>query len=121
MIEEKSRNFNVFAYGSLTDPQFVERLIGKVIKMVPASLKGYRILKLPDKKYPVAIKDPHSTIRGKLLLNLNLQDLKKIGKWEETPENIYKEIKVNVETEEGEKGALMYVGNEKDIHKINEG
>ena len=120
MIKEKSRNFNVFAYGSLTDQQFVERLIGRVIEMVPARLKGYKRLKLHNKEYPLAIKDPQSTIRGKLLLNLSSQDLEKIEKWEETPEEIYKEIKVSVETDEGKKEAFVYVGNEENITKVNE-
>ena len=117
MAKEKSQLFNVFAYGSLTDPQFVERLIVRVIIMVPAKLGGYKRLKLPEKKYPLAIKDPHSIIHGKLLINLNLQDLRRIEKWEETTEDLYKEIKINVETKEGKKEALVYVWNEGEFHE----
>ena len=111
MTEDKSQNFNVFAYGSLKNQQFVERLIGKSIKMIPAKLDGYKMLKLPNRKYPVAIKEPSSSIPGTLLVNLNLEDLKSIEEWEETPEGIYKEIKVIVETEEGKKEAFVYVGH----------
>ena len=112
MTEDKSQNFNVFAYDSLKNQQFVERLIGKSIKMIPAKLEGYKTLKLLDRKYPVAIKEPNSSIPGTLLVNLNSEDLKKIEEWEETPEGIYKEIKVKVivETEEGKKEAFVYVG-----------
>ena len=55
----------VFAYGSLTNQKFVERLLGKKVKMLPAKLKGYRKIKLPGRKYPVAIKEENSLIKGK--------------------------------------------------------
>jgi gamma-glutamylcyclotransferase (GGCT)/AIG2-like uncharacterized protein YtfP len=109
MTEDKSQNFNVFAYGSLKKKKFVEGCLGKSIKRIPAKLDGYKMLKLPDMKYPVAIKEPSSSIRGILLVNLNSEDLKSIEEWEETPEDIYKEIKVIVETEEGKKEAFVYV------------
>jgi cation transport regulator ChaC len=56
MTEDKNQNFNVFAYGSLMDQRFVERLIGRAIKTMPAKLEGYKKLKLPNRKYPFAIK-----------------------------------------------------------------
>jgi gamma-glutamylcyclotransferase (GGCT)/AIG2-like uncharacterized protein YtfP len=77
--------------------------------MIPAKLDGYKMLRLPNMKYPVAIKEPSSSIPGTLLVNLNLEDLKRIEEWEETPEGIGKEIEVIVETEEGKKEAFVYV------------
>jgi hypothetical protein len=111
MTEDKSQNFNVFAYDSLKNQQFVERLIGKSIKMMPATLEGYKTLKPPNWEYLVAIKEPNSSIHGRLLVNLNSEDLKSIEEWEETPEGIYKEIKVIVETEEGKKRGVCVVGH----------
>jgi hypothetical protein len=51
MKEEKSKNFNVFAYGSLRYPKCREKVIGRPVETMPATLEGYKSIKIPDLLY----------------------------------------------------------------------
>ncbi|KXA95591.1 hypothetical protein AKJ36_00160 [candidate division MSBL1 archaeon SCGC-AAA259I07] len=105
----------VFAYGSLMNPKFVEELLGKSVKLVPAKLEGYKKVQTPGRKYPAAVKHPTSSIKGELLLNLSSEDVKKIDKWEETPENLYVRIKAPVMTKDGVRKAFVYITKKEKI------
>ena len=120
MAEGERKNFNVFAYGSLMDRKCRERVIGRPGETMPATLDGYKRINNPDFKYPFAIKEPNSILHGELLINLTLEELKRIREWEkELPKGVpkHREIKVSVETEEGKKVAFVYVGDKKEIHR----
>ncbi|RLI05315.1 hypothetical protein DRO26_02510, partial [Candidatus Bathyarchaeota archaeon] len=68
-------------------------------------------VKLPRRRYPIAVKDKDSSIEGKLLLNLSRRDLEKIDEWEETPNNLYVRVKVEVYTDKGKTKAYVYLAN----------
>jgi len=112
---EKNENIQVFAYGSLRHPQFVRDLFGKTVEMIPAKLENYRRVHLHGKKYPLAIKESNAVIKGELLQNLTMDDLKKIERWEKTPERLYKRIEVDVKTKKGGMKAFAYVTDKKTL------
>lgn len=101
------------------DPEFVEELLGKSVKLVPAKLEGHKKVQIPGRKYPVAVKHPNSSIKGKLLLNLSSEDVEKIDRWEETPENLYVRIKAPVTTKDGLTEAFVYVTKKEKIKQIS--
>ena len=46
--------------------------------MVPASLEGFRVAKLPHESYPLLVKDDSKTAQGQLLMGLSESDLDRI-------------------------------------------
>ena len=102
----------VFAYGTLRDKNFLKTLLKREIKTIPAILEGFKRHKLKHRHYPLAIKAKDSSIRGRLLLDLIPEDLKKIDEWEKTPENLYRRVKASIKTHQGIKRAYVYVANQ---------
>lgn len=106
---------NVFAFGSLTDRNFLRKLLKKDIKTEPAELENYEKVKIKNMKYPFAVKGKNGGIRGKLLIGLTEDDLRRIDEWEKTPENYYKKKKIKVKTKRGVKDAIAYTTTKKSL------
>ncbi|WP_319231329.1 gamma-glutamylcyclotransferase family protein [Draconibacterium orientale] len=103
---------NVFVYGSLLFPEIAEGLSGQKLEWQDATLNGYSRLALKGADYPAIIKKNNSTVKGKVLLNLdkNAIDLLTFYEGDE-----YKMAAVKVETVSGTINALAFVwiaGNE---------
>jgi len=109
----KNRRYNIFAFGSLKDSKFVKKLLNKGVRCELAELGDYKKIRIPELKYPLAVKKKTGVIKGKLLLGLTKEDLEKIDKWEETPGNYYRKTRIRVRTGKGIKEALAYTTSEK--------
>ena len=109
--------YNVFAFGTLMDNEFLKKLLGRSIDSESAILNGYEKIQVIE--YPFAVKKASAKIKGKLLLNLTNKDMKKIDNWERTPQNYYIKTKVIVQTESGFKEVLAYITDRKHIKDKN--
>jgi gamma-glutamylcyclotransferase (GGCT)/AIG2-like uncharacterized protein YtfP len=103
---------HVFVYGSLLFPEIAEGLSGEKLEWQDATLNGYSRLALKEADYPAIIKQNNSTVKGKVLLNLdkNAIDLLTFYEGDE-----YKMAAVKVETDSGTINALAFIwiaGNE---------
>lgn len=65
----------LFVYGTLMFPEIREKLTGKVFKISPAVLPGYRRTKVKDADYPAIVKNPDSEVEGILLEDVDEQTI----------------------------------------------
>ena len=103
---------NVFVYGSLLFPEIAHGLCGKKLKSEDATLSGYARFALKGADYPVIIKKDNSTVKGKVLLNLNENAIYLLTFYEGDE---YGMAPVKVETDSGIINAVAFVwmaGNE---------
>jgi len=91
--------YNVFVYGSLLFREMVEKLCGKTVEMKQASLPGYKRYAVEGADYPAIVKNETSQVEGKLILNLNKEDLNILTFYEGDE---YESTPVKVQTESGE-------------------
>ncbi len=82
-MAEPEKMANLFAYGTLTDSDFVGKLCGRPVEMAEARLEGYAKTKLEGGSYHIATKRDGSEIEGKLLLDLTSDELRMLDFWEE--------------------------------------
>lgn len=80
--EVEEERLNLFAYGSLTNQDFVMKLLGRQVEMIDARLYGYKKIKPSDWSYEVAVKEQGSVLEGKLLVDLTSEELEMINIWE---------------------------------------
>jgi len=97
----------LFVYGTLMDSEVVRRLTGKSPEYEKAFLIGY-------KKYnidfiPYIVKNKNSKVEGKVITNLDEEDLRKIDRYEGEG-YLYTREKVEVVTENNNEEAYVYVG-----------
>lgn len=103
---------NVFVYGSLLFPEIADGLCGQKLKSEDATLSGFSRFALKGADYPAMIPENNSTIKGKVLLNLD-QDAFYLLTFYEGDE--YEIAPVKVETSSGIINAIVFVwigGNE---------
>ena len=79
-------NCNVFVYGTLMYPEIVQALTEESIGMCDALLPHYARYKIHqpgrDAKGPVIIQQPHSTVEGKVLLDVSPRIVTILDKFE---------------------------------------
>ena len=100
---------NLFVYGSLKSLRLLARLIGRVPASMPAELKGYVKQRLEGSRYPIAVRNPSSTIKGLLLLDLTDEELEVLDQYEDLPHGPYVRVQEVVHTPHGPKLAYVYV------------
>ncbi|WP_163325005.1 gamma-glutamylcyclotransferase family protein [Draconibacterium mangrovi] len=103
---------NVFVYGSLLFPEIAEGLCGEKLKSEEATLNGYSRFALKEADYPAIIKKNNSTVKGKVLLNLDENAIYLLTFYEGDD---YGMAPVKVETSSGIIDAIAFVwmaGNE---------
>ncbi len=103
----------VFAYGTLTDPETVASVIGRVPYMVyPAVLKGYELaLEDVGNRYNTIREKEGSRVSGVLLVGLSDEEIREIDRYEGYPA-LYERRRERVETPLGECEAYVYVARE---------
>ncbi len=84
---------NLFVYGTLMIPEMLYALTKKRFKMVDAVLDDYKRLRIRKKSYPALIPSPGDSVAGKLILDLEEEDLKILDFYEDD-EYIRKEITI---------------------------
>ena len=104
---------DLFAFGTLRDPDVIEKITGKKHKMVPATIEGFKAVHTKGNSFPAAIKDDKSTLKGVLVTGLSKDDWKKIEYYEnQLYSTEVRDVNVN-----GKKGkAQIYTINSKKIH-----
>lgn len=73
---------NVFVYGTLLLPNIMEAVTGSSFESIPATLEGYRRLRLKNEVFPGLIADPEASTRGKLYLGVDAHALKLLDAFE---------------------------------------
>lgn len=113
MTSSGPKHKRLFAYGELTDPAHLRRLLGRSLPMRDAVLPGYARVVLPGFRYPLAMPTRRGALRGKLIDDLDVWDLQALDAWETTAEGLYRASYVRVELAPGEEvTAMAYLGNE---------
>ena len=103
---------HVFVYGSLLFPEIADGLCGQKLKWENATLIGYSRFALKGADYPAIIKKNNSTVKGKVLLNLDENVIYLLTFYEGDE---YGMAPVKVETNSGIVNAVAFVwkaGNE---------
>lgn len=80
---------NVFAYGTLQEPEVLKELIGRVPEIKAAHVDGYVRFFDDDIGYFSARTEEGSRIRGKVLIGLDDDAVTKLDDYEGTPFHVY--------------------------------
>ena len=107
----------IFVYGSLRDPDVLNRLLRRVPPMKPARVEGYRTYFDQEAGYPMAIKEKGSAIDGSLMTGIGSRDLSMLDDYEGVRKRLYKRIKVQaLPTGSGNPvEAFMYIKGENEF------
>jgi len=73
----------LFVYGTLKNPKIQQRVIGRALTGIPATLKGYKNskIKIEEKSYSVFFPGENKSVRG-LILSITEKELKFIDNYE---------------------------------------
>lgn len=84
-----SRLTNVFAYGTLQEPDVIKELIGRVPDIKDAYVDGYVKFFDDDIGYYSAKKDEHSHIHGKVLMDIDETEIGLLDDYEGVSQRVY--------------------------------
>ena len=73
---------HLFVYGTLLHDDTVRRVIGRVPASEPATLNGYRRMRMLDRPYPVIRPAPTEQVGGRILTGLNRSQIHQIDRYE---------------------------------------
>lgn len=105
MTEEASEIRNLFVYGTLKSSEEVWNQTGKTFRKTKAMLRGY--VKVQACGYDAVRRDPHESVDGWVLENVDQESLKQLDEYEG---GLYRRVVVNVDLESGESvKTLAYV------------
>ena len=79
----------LFAYGTLTDPLFVGRLLERRLAAEPAVLLEHAPGELPGLAYPVVVPAPGGEVEGFLYRYLTGEDYRRLDAYEGVAEELY--------------------------------
>ena len=119
MSQEQSKTFNLFVYGTLTNPWVFRAVLGKqlvtkrtqadgldVLHARRAVLNGYKKIS-PDNTYLYAVPEAHSRIIGYLIESLRASDMEALKRYEGRN---YRRKKLRVQTATGPEAAVVFLG-----------
>lgn len=90
----------LFSYGTLSDPEYIQLLIGRLPEFTAATLTNYGLYKHPANGYLFVKPEAGAAVKG-YLFELSWRELELIDCWEDVP--LYtREIQI-LQTEKGEK------------------
>ncbi|MFC5754567.1 gamma-glutamylcyclotransferase family protein [Actinomadura rugatobispora] len=69
-MTDKIGTNGLFVYGTLRFPEILEILLGRVPRLAPAAVAGWRVRALPGVTYPGLVADPDATAEGVLISGL---------------------------------------------------
>lgn len=72
----------VFVYGTLLLPNIMEAVTGSSYESMPATLEGYRRLRMKNEVFPGIIADPEASTKGKLYLGVDARALNLLDAFE---------------------------------------
>ncbi|WP_372773836.1 gamma-glutamylcyclotransferase family protein [Mangrovibacterium sp.] len=89
----------LFSYGTLSDPEYIQLLIGRLPKYTAATLNNYGLYKHPANGYLFVKPEAGTAIKG-YLFELSWRELELIDCWEDVP--LYEREIQLLKTENGE-------------------
>jgi gamma-glutamylcyclotransferase (GGCT)/AIG2-like uncharacterized protein YtfP len=90
------RPLPVFAYGTLLEAAFLERLVEHSVPCEEARLEGFRVETLPRFDWPVLVAAEGEGVSGRIYRGLDGRDLERIDAYEGVAEGLYERIEVEV-------------------------
>lgn len=75
---------NIFAYGTLMNPEIVTALTGKSFASKLATISDYCVCALPQRPYPGMIKKDRAVAKGLALIDVDDRSLRIISDWEDS-------------------------------------
>ncbi|XVQ10682.1 gamma-glutamylcyclotransferase family protein [Spirillospora sp. CA-255316] len=75
----------LFVYGTLRFPEILEILLGRVPRLAPAAVTGWRVRALPGVTYPGLVADPDATAEGVLISGLTEAEQRLLDAFEGDP------------------------------------
>ena len=85
---------SLFVYGTLMSPNLINRVIGRVPKMVPAVLHNFHRYKIQDRPYPGIAEAKGSRVEGMFIESLDDEEFSKLDEYENIE---YERIPVEVQ------------------------
>jgi len=73
---------NLFAYGTLMWPEVLESVIGRPMTGIPATLDGYRRVRIKGAHYPAIFSSCDDDVAGVLYDGLSQADFRKLDRFE---------------------------------------
>ena len=100
---------HLFVYGTLTDPERVTALTGQQFERCDATLSGFERVNSPL-GYPFILPQPGASVRGVLLLDIDLVSLAHLDAYE-AEGDLYRRQVIMVEVADRQVPAMTYVGH----------
>jgi gamma-glutamylcyclotransferase (GGCT)/AIG2-like uncharacterized protein YtfP len=90
---------HLFAYGSLVDPACLDQVLGHrhAGERLAARLDGFERIATDDSPFPYLVAAQGRSVDGVLLMDLSLQDVAALDRYEEVDQGIYQRQIVEVE------------------------
>lgn len=82
----------LFAYGTLLDPGFVERLLERPVEAVDAELLDFEIVRIEGAPYPTLFAAEGETVPGRLYRGLTAADYARLDAYEGVGEGLYARV-----------------------------
>ncbi|MGQ7869115.1 gamma-glutamylcyclotransferase family protein [Sunxiuqinia sp. sy24] len=105
------RDFQLFTYGTIADPDFFEGLLKRKAIYRQAQLNDYQCLTNPSTGYLFVKPSVGKQVSGKLV-DVSTQELDILDRWEEVP--LYKRELKTIRSETGHEKAYVYTQNHAD-------
>lgn len=108
----------LFAYGTLMCEEIMAEVSGSAPASAPASLRGYRRLRVRGEPYPALVADPNGVVEGVLYRNVSGASWKRLDRFEG---ELYTRETVQVDQGNGEVlEAATYVARPEFRHLLEE-
>lgn len=115
--EAPAAGLPLFAYGTLCDEEFVERLLERRVATADATLVDFRRWELEGLGYPVVVEEPGGRVDGTLYRGLVEEDYRRLDAYEGVREGLYARRAASVLVGGEELRAWVYVGTPKTMRR----
>lgn len=90
---------HVFVYGSLVDPECLDRVLGQrhAGERLAARLEGYERITTAAYPFPYIVAAPGRSVDGVLIMDLTPYDIQALDRYEEVDKGVYERRPVEVE------------------------
>lgn len=109
----------LFAYGTLVDPVFTGRLLGREIETFPATLLDFELLTVEGMPFATVFEAPGARVEGRLMRGLVAADYDRLDAYEGVGEGLYRRVvgRARVGSGEADVPAHVYVVTGKTLRR----